>query len=241
MRVAAVQYKAIKGDHEASLAGLLALAERGAEATDLLVLPEMAVTGYAFESVESARTVAEAPEGPTFKALSKIARRHRCWIVSGFPEDAGERLYNSAHVIDPHGELAFVYRKTLLYEADLPWASPGDSGWRTFETSAGSFAVGICMDLNDDGFISWLAEHSPRALAFPTNWIDQEHTPWDYWAWRMIETGTALVAANSYGPDGELKLRGESAILDGTTLLAAATLTGDGVIRAQLPARPPLS
>ena len=126
MRVAAVQYKAIKGDHEASLAGLVALAEQGAEETDLLVLPEMAITGYAFESVESARRVAEAPEGPTFEALSKIARRHRCWIVSGFPEDAGEHLYNSAHVINPHGELVFVYRKTLLYEADLPWASPGD-------------------------------------------------------------------------------------------------------------------
>ncbi len=235
MRVAAVQYKAVKGDHEASLAGLVALAERGAEETDLLVLPEMAVTGYAFESVEAARTVAETPEGPTFVALARVARDHRCWIVSGFPEDADERLYNSAHVIDPQGQLAFVYRKTMLYEADLPWATPGDSGWRSFETTAGSFAVGICMDLNDDGLIAWLIEHRPRALAFPTNWIDQDHTPWDYWAWRMIDTGSALVAANSYGPDGDLQLRGESAILVGTTLLATAPKVGNTVLGAILP------
>lgn len=234
MRVAAVQYKAIQGAHEASLAGLVRLADEAAAAADLLVLPEMAVTGYGFDDPKSVRAVAEVARGPTFEALAAIARAHACWIVSGFPEEAGERLYNSAHVIEPSGELAFVYRKTLLYEADLPWASPGDSGWRTFETSGGTFAVGICMDLNDDGFIAWLTERRPRALAFPTNWIDQEETPWNYWAWRMIDTGAAIIAANSYGPEGALKLRGESAIIDGTTLLAAAPPTGDGVLRAEL-------
>ena len=234
MRVAAIQYKAIRGDLLASLSGLVAHAQQAAVESDLLVLPEMAVTGYAFEDEGAAREVAEPPEGPTYEALAQVAREHGCWIVSGFPEDAGAHLYNSAHVIDPRGELVFVYRKTLLYEADLPWASPGDSGWRTFDTSAGDFAVGICMDLNDDGFIAWLTKRRPRALAFPTNWIDQEQTPWDYWAWRMIDTGAAIIAANSYGPDGALKLRGESAIIDGTTLLAAAPPTGDGVLRAEL-------
>ena len=234
MRVTAVQYKATRGEIERSRAGLVALAERGAPGTDLLVLPEMAVTGYSFESADAVRGVSEAPEGPTFVALSRVARRNRCWIVSGFPEDAGDALYNSAHIIDPMGELAFVYRKTMLYEADIPWATRGDSGWRAFETTAGDFSVGICMDLNDDDFITWIARERPRALAFPTNWIDQGHTPWDYWAWRMDGTGCALVAANSYGPDGALHLRGESAILDATRLLAAAPPVGDAVLRATL-------
>ena len=51
---------------------------------------------------------------------------------------------------------------------------------------------------------------------------------------QLSRTGAAIIAANSYGPEGALKLRGESAIIDGTTLLAAAPPTGDGVLRAQL-------
>jgi predicted amidohydrolase len=234
MRVAAVQYKARKGDFDASLAELVDLAEIGAQGRELVVLPEMAATGYWFPDGPSARLVSEHPEGPTFRALADVARRRRCWIVSGFVEDAGDKLYNSAHVIDPMGDLADVYRKTVLYEADLPWATPGDSGWRTFQTHAGEFAVGICMDLNDDSFIAWITEHQPRALAFPTNWVDQDHAPWNYWAYRLLDTGTALVAANSYGADGDLTIRGESAILDGTTLLATAPKVGNTVLGAIL-------
>jgi predicted amidohydrolase len=234
MRVAAVQYKARKGDLDTSLSELVDLATLAAQGRDLVVLPEMAATGYWFPDSGSARLVAETPDGPTYRALAEVARQHGCWLVSGFVEDAGDKLYNSAHVIDPTGKLAHVYRKTMLYEADLPWATPGDSDWRTFETHAGDFAVGICMDLNDDGFIDWLTEHRPRALAFPTNWVDQDHDPWNYWAWRLLETGTALVAANSYGPDGELTIRGESAILLGSTLLATAPKVGNTVLGAIL-------
>ena len=89
----------------------------------------------------------------------------------GFPEVDGDRFFNSALVINALGELAFCYRKTLLYEADETWATPGDSGYRYFDTNWGRFAPGICMDLNDDRFVQWCADNALDALAFPTNWI----------------------------------------------------------------------
>ena len=165
-----------------------------------------------------------------------MARAHGSWLVAGFPEVEGDRLFNSALVLDPTGELRFVYRKTLLYEEDLHWATPGDSGYATFDTEAGDFTVGICMDLNDDRFVAWCAQARPRAVAFPTNWVEEGHRVWPYWAWRLDGTGSALVAANSWGPEGHTAFRGESAIIDARTVLAAAPPTGDGVLRADLAA-----
>jgi len=235
MRVAAVQFKAHKGDRAGSLARLATLVERaGSWKPDLVVLPEMAATGYLFDGPDAARVVAEEAEGPTLSALAPLAAAHGCWLVVGFPEVDGEQLFNSALVVDPHGELRFVYRKTLLYEADLPWAEPGDSGYARFETDHGAFGVGICMDLNDDRFVDWCASSELRVVALPTNWLYEGYRVWPYWAWRMRGLQAALVAANSWGPEEQLVFSGRSAVLHGSQVLAAAPFTGDAVIRAEL-------
>ncbi len=234
MRVAAVQFKAVKGDFQRSLESLARLTERAALSAHLVVLPEMAVTGYVFHSPEQASRVAEPPQGPTFQRFSAIARKNSCWLVVGFPELAEDGLFNSAQVISPEGELVFVYRKTLLYEADFPWAIPGDSGYRKFDTDQGSFGVGICMDLNDDGFVDWLERARPEVLAFPTNWLDQGYNIWGYWAWRLGQLPCALVAANTWGQEEEITFRGESAVLKERTILARAPHQGDCFIYARL-------
>jgi predicted amidohydrolase len=237
MRVAAVQFKAVKADPERSLARLVPLVESAAPGSDLVVLPEMATTGYVFASPSEIAPLAESPDGRTFAALSPIARAHATFIVAGYVERAPDgKLYNGALVIDRAGALAFAYRKTLLYDLDHAWATPGDSGYRTFETGRGSFGVGICMDLNDDRFTAWVAASGARAIAFPTNWLDQDHEIWSYWAWRLRDSRVALVAANTWGAEGDIRFRGESAILDHVTLRAAAPRFGDAVLSAELPA-----
>jgi predicted amidohydrolase len=237
MRTAAVQYKPPKGDIPAAREQLADLARVAAVGADLVVLPEMAVTGYVFPNAESARVVAEDPEGPTFRVLSTVARESATWIVAGFPERAGDELYNSAWIIDPAGQLESVYRKTMLFEADLTWATPGDSGYHRVETERGTFGVGICMDLNDDSFIQWCSDANIDALAFPTNWIETGEARfhvWDYWAWRIDQTGVALIAANTYGPEGDVVFCGQSLILRDRKVLASAPGTGDAIIRAEL-------
>lgn len=235
MRVAAVQFKAESGRREACLSALLDLMVPVARESDLLVAPEMALTGYCFDTREEVEQVAEPADGPTFRALALVAKAHRTWIVCGFPECTPDgRLYNSAMVIDRDGRLAFTYRKTLLFEADWPWAMPGDSGYRSFETGAGSFGVGICMDLNDDRFIAWLRVARPEVLAFPTNWVDEGEPVWPYWRARMTGVPSALVAANSYGPDGEYAFSGRSAIMRNGLVVAAAAPLGDEVVTARV-------
>jgi predicted amidohydrolase len=232
--VSAVQYRPRRDEGlEASRAALVALA--AGPRCDLVVLPEMAVPGYVFADEAAARAVAEAPEGPTFQALRAVARARRAWVVAGFPELAEERLFNSAMIIDRRGHLHGVYRKTLLFEADLTWASPGDSGYLCVDSGAGRFGVGICMDLNDDRFIDWLRVEQPDAIAFPTNWVQEDGSVWEYWAWRMAGVRGALVAANRWGTEETTSFRGESAILRQNVLHAWAPPRGDGALTADLP------
>lgn len=236
MQVAAVQFKAIKGNVVGSLERLAGLAERAAARADLVVCPEMAATGYVFASREAVAAVAEPVDGPTWQALAPIARAHDAWLVAGFPERCGPRLYNSALVIDPDGDIAFVYRKTLLYDEDLPWASPGNSGYRTFSIGDRRFTVGICMDLNDDAFIDWIKHDDVDVVAFPTNWVqdDSDIDLYTYWAWRLGDARAALVAANTWGQEAHVTFSGRSAILEQRTILGRLSPAGDGVVSSPL-------
>jgi len=249
MRVAAVQFKA-REDRIAGRAELVRAVVQAGQGRDLVVCPEMALAGYDWGSIEAVRTVAEGPDGPTARALCEAALRCGAWVVCGFPERDADRVFNSALVIDPSGVVRFVYRKTLLFEADEGWASPGDSGYRGFDTDSGRFGVGICMDLNDDRFLQWCAEERLDGIALPTNWVQEEGEMWDYWRWRLhqgwpeelgVEHGMpsrarvdgVLIGANSYGMEGEYRLRGQSAVLGWRGVYGAAPERGDAVVRAE--------
>ncbi len=231
MRVAAVQFKADQADVEGSRQRLVSLADQAAPNSDLVVLPELAHTGYLFPDRAAVARVAEVADGPTCAVLAQVAARHRCWVVAGFAEREGTTLYNSARIIDDQGVLQFVYRKTLLFDADVPWAAVGNTGYRRFETAAGAFGVGICMDLNDDRFVAWCAGADLAAIAFPTAWLEQGIDVWRYWALRLLGVPAALVAANTFGFERGVEFSGRSAILQKNRVLAAAGRVGSGVIR----------
>jgi predicted amidohydrolase len=242
VKAAVVQFKGSRVDLDGRRAALARWVWGVGPGADVVVCPELAVSGYFFADASEAAGVAEAARGPTFAALAPIARALRTWVVCGFVERDRDRLFNSAMVVRPDGGLAFVYRKTLLFEADEGWATPGDSGYASFETDHGDFAVGICMDLNDDRFVAWLRDRGPRALAFPTNWIDEGAEVWPYWAERLHGVSTALLAANTWGAEGVQGFSGRSAILQpdhrrgpgAWWVLAAAEPEGDALLQARL-------
>jgi predicted amidohydrolase len=254
MRVAAVQFKARSDRASGPATGLRDLSRLvrsrwadTADRPDLVVCPEMALAGYHWTEPDAVRAVAEPLDGPTVTALGALARELSTWMVCGLPEVDRDRLFNSAVVLDPAGQVAFVYRKTLLFEADAAWAAVGDSGYRAFDTDRGRFGVGICMDLNDDRFLNWCANAQLDAIALPTNWVQEGGSVWDYWRWRLYtgwpvefdvpervpdrpRVDAVLVGANSYGPEGPYVLRGESAILSWSGVYATAPSHGDHVV-----------
>ncbi len=214
MKLAAIQFRPPKGQPENARSELVALVGRaGSLGADLVVCPELATTGYLWSDASALKDHAESADGPTFQALAPLASKWQCWVVVGFVEQAGGRLYNSALIIDAEGQLAGVYAKMLLYELDETWAVPGERRW-VRDTPLGRLSCGICMDLNDPAFVSHLVEDQVGVVAFCTNWLEEGIDVLRYWRWRLQPWEGWFVAANSWGPDGLISFCGNSVILD---------------------------
>jgi deaminated glutathione amidase len=91
-----------------------------------------------------------APEDlrPTEEVFREAARRHGIWLIPGTMfERAGERIYNTASVIDPAGEVVTRYRKMfpfMPYEAGIAWGRE----FCVFDVPAvGRFGLSICYDI----------------------------------------------------------------------------------------------
>jgi len=235
MRVAAVQYRPPKGEPGAARLALIdAVAQAGRDGARIIVCPEMATTGYIWTDAATLLPHAEPADGPTAVMLGEAAARVGAWVFCGFAEQDGDQLYNAMVILDPTGRRVATYRKVLLYQADETWAAQGEQRWM-IQTTYGDVAPGICMDLNDDGFIEVLTAHSPRFCAFSTSWVDEGEDPLDYWRFRLRAWSGWFIAGNTWGEDEGITFAGRSTILgpDGRAH-ARAPFTGDTVIMAEV-------
>ncbi|KAK3327348.1 carbon-nitrogen hydrolase [Cercophora scortea] len=129
---------------------------------DLLVLPEMAFSGYNFKSLQDITPYLE-PSGSGISALwaRTTALKYDCTVAVGYPEDASRRrpsatpeYYNSLIVVNGDGETKANYRKSYLYYTDETWAREGDGFFAGEIEEFGQVAMGICMDINPYKFES---------------------------------------------------------------------------------------
>ena len=126
MILAAIQYKPPKGQTQVARSQLAELVMDAANnGADIIVCPEMAISGYIWNTIEEIWPHTEESSGETYRCLSAIAKQYGVWVVCGIAEREGKNLYNSALVISSSGELICCYRKILLYEADYAWAQAG--------------------------------------------------------------------------------------------------------------------
>ena len=117
--IACVQMEPIVGAKEANVAkSLRRIEEAAAQGANLIVLPELANSGYVFRSRDEAFALAEeVPVGGTTAAWIEAACRHNVYIVAGIAERAGSSLYNSAVVVGPSGHIG-TFRKVHLWAAE---------------------------------------------------------------------------------------------------------------------------
>ncbi|KAF8513774.1 hydrolase [Gautieria morchelliformis] len=143
---------------------------------DLLCLPEMVLTGYAFPSAEALKPYLERPlVGPTSRCCSALAERLRCHVIAGYPEFLDDTEpqtstqvigFNSAVIYGPDGQWRGGYRKTNLFSTDMTWARQGTGfGLLDLGHPLGRISLGICMDLNPFPPAIWNTEEGPYELA----------------------------------------------------------------------------
>jgi 5-aminopentanamidase len=155
MKAGFYQFNPVFGKKEENLKKVLS-AITDADA-DLLVLPEFFATGYRFVSQEEVSGLSEPiPNGDTTERLSDLSRQKGIYLVAGLPERDGDRFFNSAVLSGPDGFIG-VYRKTHLFFEEKLYFSPGDTGFKVWDTKVGRIGIMICFD--------WFFPEAMRALA----------------------------------------------------------------------------
>lgn len=178
IRVSCLQFEPKIGAVEANMARASELVREAAEGgSRLIVLPELASTGYVFESAAEATSLAEpVPEGPTIRAWAALAAEHGVHIVAGIAERSGDVLYNAAVIVGPEGYIG-TYRKAHLWDQENVFFRKGDLGFPVFDTALGKIGIAICYDGWFPETFRQLALGGAEIVCVPTNWVPMPDQP----------------------------------------------------------------
>ena len=226
-------------------------ARRGAQ---IILLPELFEAPYFCieQDVRHLRLARRVTENRAVQHFSGVARELGVVLPISFFEHAGQAYFNSIAIIDADGKNLGIYRKSHIPNGpgyqEKTYFSPGDTGFKVWDTRFARIGVGICWD-------QWIPETS-RAMAllgaellfYPTA-IGSEPPPAlpinsrDHW--QRTQQGQAaanlmpLIASNRYGlerslqdPDGlYIRFYGSSFIADATgAKVVEAGEEGDAVL-----------
>jgi 5-aminopentanamidase len=148
-----------------------AIEEAAARGANIVVLPELANSGYVFEDADELLSVAEPLDGQTIREWAELAARLRLVVVSGFAE-LGEdgRAYNTGVLVDESG-LRVSYRKAHLWNAEKTWGfTPGTAAPPVVDTAYGRIGVMVCYDLEFPEWVRLAALAGAELLCGPVNW-----------------------------------------------------------------------
>jgi predicted amidohydrolase len=183
------------------------------QGAQLVVLPECMNSGYLFDSLEHARTLAEPVNGHYGQALAELARTHGIHIGAGLTELGDDGLiYNSAILFDPQGELIGCYRKQFLPAQDQNWFSVGDTGMPVFDTALGRIGMLVCFDGRIPEVSRCLAASGAEVILDMANFFVMGQA--DQWVpARAMENGVWFLAATKAGVERSIYYPGGSLIV----------------------------
>jgi len=170
VRVAVCQILVIDSDREGNFRRIEdALEEAQAQHAEIAVFPESSLLGW--ENPEAHRLAAAIP-GKDSDRVAALAQRYRLMIAVGLDEKDGERLYDSAILVDKTGKLLWKHRKINV----LPWlmSPPYSEGLvkdiGVVDTEFGRIALLICADTFTDAHVERLKALKPDLMLVPYCW-----------------------------------------------------------------------
>lgn len=188
-----------------------------AAGADLVVLPELWLTGYFhFDEYEKS---AEPLDGDTVTAGREWARTLGCHLHLGsIVEKAPDsRLYNTSVLIDPDGAAVHSYRKMHVFgyrsrERDL--ITPGNT-LEVTETALGPLAASTCYDLRFPELWRVLVDRGAKLVVVPSAWPARRIDHWRlFTAARAVEQQVFVAACNAVGEQAGERLGGCSRVVD---------------------------
>ena len=226
--------------------------QAAARGAGVVLIQELFATPYfcLAESPDYFHLAAPMQGHPLIARFASLARELGVVLPCSYFERAGQVHFNSVAMIDADGRVLGNYRKTHIpqgpgYEEKY-YFSPGDTGYRVWETAAGRIGVGICWDQWFPECARAMALMGAEMLLYPTAIGSEPPAPGYDSAphWEMVMRGHAaanimpVMAANRIGtetaPDGtSVRFYGSSFIADHTgAVLAKAARDTEAMITA---------
>jgi len=184
---------------------------------------------------------------PILGAMRELARATGTWLLlGGFPEKgAGNKIRNSALLLDPAGAVVAVYRKMHLFDVDVPGGrrfreseaiEPGGAPV-VAETPWGGLGLSICYDLRFPELYRALTAGGARMVAVPSAFTVE--TGKDHWhvllRARAIENQVFLLAPAQFGVHGPNRSSyGHALVVDPWGVVLAECGDHEGVALARL-------
>ncbi len=257
--VAAVQMKCSQNVEENIKKAEELVRRAAAKGAQIILLPELFERQYfcqerRYEYYSFAKSVAE---NDAVLHFSKLAKELSVVIPVSFYERDVNRLFNSVAIIDADGTNLGIYRKTHIpddhYYQEKFYFTPGDTGFKVFETAYAKIGVGICWDQWFPETARGMAVQGAEILFYPTAIGSEPILGCDSMPhWRRCMQGHAacnlmpVVAANRIGTEevvpceenggqqSALTFYGSSFIIDNTgELLVQAGREEETVITAE--------
>jgi len=177
--------------------------EAAREGANVICLPELFRAQYFCQREDAALfDIAEPIPGPSTERLSAIAREEKVVVIASLCERRAPGLYhNTAAVLDRDGSLAGIYRKMHIPDDPLYYEkfyfTPGDLGFRAFDTAAGKIGTLVCWDQWYPEGARITALQGANVLFYPTaiGWHPSEKEEFgtaQYDAWQTIQRAHAI-------------------------------------------------
>jgi len=216
--------------------------EAARQRAQLLVLPECAYPAYLLGSAVSYRTGEHLSSRQYVEWLGAQAAEFHLHIVSGFVEDTGQALFNSAILLGPDGSILGTVRKRFLWHVDQEWFEPG-AEIKALESELGRIGIIICAEARIPEMIATLAADGAELIAMPTCWINNARQPGEYYnpqpdfliEARAREFGLPFVCADKSGVEITMGYVGQSCVVtpEGGTV-ARAPSTGEALVVSEI-------
>ncbi len=227
LTVAALQLSLNHRDEAENIAAVSALiADAAAQGAQLILPPELFSGPYFCQQEDEAQFALAHPtaQHPSVIAMQNLAKKLKVAIPTSFFERDGHHYYNTLAMIDAHGEILGIYRKSHIpdgpgYEEKF-YFRPGNTGFKVWDVCGARIGVGICWDQWYPETARVMALMGAEILLYPTA-IGSE--PYDSGLdtsrmWRRAMQGHAVsncmpvVAANRIGDENGQKFYGHSFI-----------------------------
>lgn len=210
-----------------------AMIEAKRDQADLIIFPELFLTGYSVGS--ELDQLAETEDGPGMTEVRRLCLEQGLYAAISFPEKGEDgHYYISSALIDDNGEVLGIYRKTHLFDQEKMHFTPG-SEFKVIETPLGKIGMMICFDVEFPEIARSLKLSGADFIVI----VNANMHPYElhhnlFARARALENEIPVIICNRLGKEGDLDFCGDSMVIDATGDILLEMKQTEGVQTVEL-------